>query len=46
MEWRLFDQTVTEVREKFADLPADEVQALVDEACANVRADLAAEPKT
>lgn len=43
VKWRVFDQTVAEAREKFADLPADEVQALIDEACASVRADMTAE---
>lgn len=28
-----------EVRERFADLPPDELQAMIDEACASVRAE-------
>ena len=39
VKWRVFDETLTEVREKFADLPPDELQAMVDEACASVRAE-------
>lgn len=38
VKWRLFDLTLAEVREGFADLSADEVQDLVDEAIAEVRA--------
>jgi hypothetical protein len=38
VEWRLFDQTVIEVREAFADVPmADELENLIDEAVASVR---------
>jgi hypothetical protein len=37
VRWRVLDQTVTEVRGKFADLPADELDALIDEAVAETR---------
>jgi Ribbon-helix-helix domain len=37
VNWRVFDQTVADARSKFADLPADEVEAIVDEAVAAVR---------
>jgi hypothetical protein len=37
VKWRVFDQTLTEVRSKFADLPADELEALIDEAVVAVR---------
>ena len=38
VKWRVFDQTLAEVREKFADLPQDDLQALIDEAMASARA--------
>jgi hypothetical protein len=44
VKWRVFDQTVAEAREKFADLPPDELQALIDEATAEVRADMVGRP--
>ena len=44
VRWRVFDQTVREVRDKFADLPPDELQAMIDEACASVRSELFQEP--
>jgi hypothetical protein len=37
VKWRLFDQTVTEVRQAFADVPADELNDLIDDAVASVR---------
>lgn len=39
VKWRVLNETLTEVREKFADLPPDELQAMIDEACASVRAE-------
>ena len=45
VKWRVFEQTVAEAREKFADLPADQARALIDEACASVRAEMASESK-
>jgi hypothetical protein len=41
VKWRVFDQTLNEAREKFADLAQDELQALIDEATISVRADTA-----
>ncbi len=37
VKWRLFDQTVNEVRQSFADMPADNLQNLIDEAVAIAR---------
>ncbi len=37
VKWRVLDQTITETRTKFADLPQDDVQTLVDEATRTVR---------
>jgi len=37
VKWRVLDQTVSEVRGKFADLPPDELESLVEEAVAAVR---------
>ncbi len=37
VKWRVLDQTVAEARGKFADLPSDEVEAMVDEAVTSVR---------
>jgi hypothetical protein len=38
VKWRVFDQTLAEVRRGFADLSPEEGEALVDEALAAVRA--------
>ena len=38
VKWRVFNQTLAEVRSKFADLPSDELEALVEEAVAATRA--------
>lgn len=35
--WRVLDQTVAEARGKFADLPPEEVEAVIDEAVAAAR---------
>lgn len=32
VKWRVFDQTLTETRAKFADLPPEELQSLIDQA--------------
>ena len=37
VKWRLFDQTVSEVRDAFADVPADELNDIINEAVTNVR---------
>lgn len=45
VKWRVLDQTITEVREKFADMPPDDLQALVDEATGSVRDVATARPQ-
>ena len=47
VKWRVFDQTLGEARDKFADLTPDDLQSLLDEATASVRAELppSARPK-
>ncbi len=37
VKWRLFSQTVGEVREALAGVPADELDGLIGEAVSNVR---------
>jgi len=37
VKWRLFDQTVTRVRQAFADVPARELHNLIGEAVKSVR---------
>jgi hypothetical protein len=37
VKWRLFDQTVSEVREAFADVPPDDIQNLIDKAVSSAR---------
>lgn len=32
VKWRVFDQTLAEAREKFADLAPEDLQAMIDEA--------------
>ncbi|HEY6433667.1 MAG TPA: ribbon-helix-helix domain-containing protein [Acetobacteraceae bacterium] len=36
VKWRVLDQTIAESRSKFADMPADELQGMIDEAVAAV----------
>ncbi len=40
VRWRMFDQTVQEIKERNADIPAGNLQAAIDEACAAVRLDM------
>lgn len=40
VKWRVFDQTLAEAREQFADLSPEELRALVDEATTSVRQEL------
>lgn len=40
VKWRVFDQTTTEARETFADLTAESLQGLIDEATESVRKDM------
>ena len=37
VRWRVLDQTMTEARSKFADLPPDELEALLAEAARAAR---------
>jgi len=37
VKWRVFEQTLAEVREQLADAPADELEAIIVEAVAAVR---------
>jgi hypothetical protein len=37
VKWRVFDQTVAEARGKFADMPPEELESLIDEAVAAAR---------
>ena len=39
VKWRLFNQTVGEVREAFAGVPADELDSMIGEAVKSVRKD-------
>ncbi len=38
VRWRIFNQTVREAREAFADVPPDDLQKTIDEAVEEVRA--------
>lgn len=40
VRWRVFDQTVEEVRSKFADLSPEALQELIDEAAGAVRKEM------
>jgi hypothetical protein len=37
VRWRVLDQTLTEVHSKFADLPPEELEALIEEAVSSTR---------
>jgi hypothetical protein len=37
VRWRVFDQSLTEARSKFADVPANALQALIDEATQSIK---------
>jgi hypothetical protein len=37
VRWRVLDQTITEIRGKFADLPPEELEALIEEAISSAR---------
>ena len=39
VKWRLFNQTVGEVRKAFAGVPADEIDGMINEAVKSVRKD-------
>jgi hypothetical protein len=36
-KWRIFDQTLSEVRSKLADVPADELEATINKAIVGER---------
>jgi len=38
VKWRVFDQTLAEVRGKFADMSPQELESLIDDAVATARA--------
>jgi ribbon-helix-helix protein len=40
VKWRLFDQTVSEVREAFAGVPPDKLQKMIDRAVREVRKEM------
>jgi hypothetical protein len=37
VKWRVLDQTMTEARSKFADMPPKELESIIDEAVAATR---------
>ena len=40
VRWRMFDSTVQAVKARHADIPAEDLQAAIDEACGRVRAEM------
>ncbi len=44
VKWRVLDQTMVEARSKFADLPAPELESLIDEAVLATRKAKPAKP--
>ncbi len=40
VRWRMFDRTVQAVKERNASMDPDELQTIIDEACASVRAEM------
>ena len=44
VKWRVLDQTIAEVREKFADMQPDELQAMIDEATQDLREEMRTTP--
>jgi hypothetical protein len=40
VKWRLFDETIQQARERFAGIPRQEIEALVDEAVQTTRQDM------
>jgi len=45
VKWRLFDRTVSQVRSAFADVPAEELNVMIDEAVTSVRKEKRRESK-
>ncbi len=37
VRWRVFDQTIADARSRFADLPPDDLQALIEDAVSTTR---------
>jgi hypothetical protein len=37
VKWRVLDQTIAEARDKFSDMPPEELQGMIDEAVAAAR---------
>jgi hypothetical protein len=37
VRWRVFDKSITEARSKFADVPTNDLQALIDEATQSIK---------
>jgi len=40
VKWRMFDQTLDETRKQVEDVPEDELQAIINEACETVRGEI------
>lgn len=40
VRWRMFDRSVQGVKARNADVPAEDLQAAIDEACAAVRSEM------
>ena len=45
VKWRLFDETVSQVRDAFGDVPVSELSAMIDEAVAVARRDIGGKRK-
>ncbi|MGA9507256.1 MAG: ribbon-helix-helix domain-containing protein [Candidatus Sulfotelmatobacter sp.] len=45
VRWRLFDHTVSQVRQAFADVSADDLRDMINEAVASARKDKRRQPK-
>jgi 3-oxoacyl-[acyl-carrier-protein] synthase III len=46
VKWRVLDRTLTHARTRVADVPPEELQAAIDEACNAVRAQMWGAPST
>jgi hypothetical protein len=45
VRWRMFDRRVQDVKARNADVPVEDLQAAIDEACAAVRSEMWPTPK-
>ena len=45
VRWRMFDRRVQDVKARNADVPVEDLQAAIDEACAAVRSEMWSTPK-